>query len=130
MTYAWTNALREAEAVSAFMPSAPSISSAVVIKWACWEFEVTENQLLSQRRQAMLVMARSFIAWSMRSLGKPRSYAEIGELLGGYASGAVVHMHQKALDQRRRDPAFDAICERMRQRYGRMVLLREGSDHA
>ena len=117
MTLAWTQDLRELVDDPARNEAVFQVDPNLVINWAVWEFGVSRQDLLSDRRQAMLVFARSFVVWALRHMGEPRSYPEIGRILGGRNSSSALHLHQKALSQIRRDKGFAAICHRMRDRF-------------
>ena len=91
-------------------------SAELVIETACRAFDLTREELLSSSRHADLVDARAFVVWALRSLGRPRSYVEIGQLLGRDQS-SVNHLHRKAIAQRLADNDFDAACRGFGERW-------------
>ncbi|MDZ4308401.1 helix-turn-helix domain-containing protein [Allopontixanthobacter sp.] len=132
MTRKWTAELHEQSHAAVASDQGP-IPIDLAMNWAVWEFAVSRADLVSKRRQALVVLARSFVVWAMRNLGEPRSYADIGAILGGRDSSSIIHLHQKALAQRLMDSEFAAICTRMRSRYARFVAQSGaetgGADH-
>ncbi|MEQ1499165.1 MAG: helix-turn-helix domain-containing protein [Novosphingobium sp.] len=79
-------------------------------------FEVSLEELRSDHRHADLVEARAFVVWALRSLGRPRSYARIGETIGRDQS-SVNHLHRKAIELRLINDDFDAACRGLGQRW-------------
>ncbi len=92
------------------------ISSDIVIGVAVRVFAVTADDIRSERRHADLVEARAFVVWALRSLGRARSYPEIGRLLNRDPS-SIVHLHRKAVELRLIDNDFDAACRGLGQRW-------------
>lgn len=80
-------------------------------------FAISRDELLGQRRQNHLVVARAFVVWALRSLGRPMSYPKIGALLGGRDHATIIHLHQKAIWLRMADNEFGAVCEGTESRF-------------
>lgn len=90
----------------------PSTALAVAMRL----FGVTADELASPRRDNRLVEARAFVVWSLRTLGRKLSYPEIGRHLNRDHS-SVHHLHRKAVVLRLQDPAFDAACRGLGERF-------------
>lgn len=84
-----------------------------VIDMACTHFDVTHEMLAGPRKYSELLEARAFVVWALRMLGHPRSYAEIGRLLGDRDSTTAVNLHAKALLLLRDSADFAALCTRV-----------------
>lgn len=128
MTRKWAPALYEQSHQTVASDRGP-VPIDLVLNWTVWEFSVRRADLVSKRRQTMVVIARSFVVWAMRNLGEPRDYEDIGKILGGRDRSSMINLHQKALAQRLLDREFAAICTRMRSRYERIVLQGEDVHH-
>ena len=92
------------------------IAPETAIKVAETVFGLGFADLVSDRRSADLVEARAFIVWALRSLGRPRSYPEIGRLLKRDQS-SVNHLHRKAIELRLTNDDFDAACRGLGERW-------------
>lgn len=92
------------------------VSTGLVLAVADEVFGVTEDDLTSRFRHAELVEARAFVAWALRSLGRAKSYPQIGKLLGRDASSAM-HLHRRAIEMRLINNDFDAACRGFGQRW-------------
>jgi len=92
------------------------LSAQIVVMVAERHFAVSEIELQSPRRNASLVEARAFVVWALRSLGRAKSYPEIGAVLNRDAS-SIVHLHRKAVELRLIDNDFDAACRGLGQRW-------------
>ena len=92
------------------------IASDIAVAVACKFFATTETELRSDRRHADLVEARAFVVWTLRSLGRPRSYRQIGDALNRDQS-SVNHLHKKAIELRLINDDFDAACRGFGQRW-------------
>jgi len=97
--------------------SAPrSVSFAMALAAAIDEFEVDRDELVSSRKFAALVDARTLIVWAMRTIGEPRGYGYIGRLIKRTIPD-VIHLHQRAIRRRIEDPFFSAACLRLAERH-------------
>lgn len=129
MTRSWSPdllALREQERSERFENPVPV---ELVLVSATWEFAIDRTALLSRRRSALLVLGRAFAVWSFCTLGEPRSYSEIGRIMGGRDHSSIVNLHQIALDRGLRDPGFAATCARMQARYRTAIENGLGGDN-
>ncbi len=74
--------------------------------------DVSRNELISHRRQARLVRARTLFVVIMHR-HTIFSYPEIGRLLGGRDHTTIMHMVKVVAPRlRERDPAFAGLCDR------------------
>lgn len=92
------------------------ISPDVAMAVACKYFDVTIDDLRSNCRHNDLVEARALVAWALRSLGRPRSYRQIGAELNRDQS-SINHLHHKAIELRLRNEDFDKVCRGIGERW-------------
>lgn len=92
------------------------LSMKAIIEIAAQFFGVSVVDLISPRREAHLVEARSIAMYTIREL-LPRSYPEIANAFGGRDHTTAIHACRKVLqeilldqDKRERVEAFIAIC--------------------
>jgi len=83
-------------------------------------FGMSRNDILCHRRHAPLVRARAFVVWSLRSLGKPVSYPQIGRMLGGRDHSTIINLHEKAIYLRLKDAEFARFCFCLTDRFEHM----------
>jgi hypothetical protein len=109
-------------------PHLPSMAVHRAIWIATMEFGVTRNDILSARRAERLVVARAFVAWACRTLGRPVSYPQLGRRMGRDHS-SMINLHMKAVWLRLHDADFRQACDRLAYRFYSMEGNRhEGSD--
>lgn len=93
------------------------VDPSIAIGIAARIFGVPGEEIIAHRRQAELVRARSFVVWALRTLGVPLSYPKIGKLLDGRDSSSIIHLHEKAILLRLRDPQFAQACADLTERF-------------
>ena len=69
--------------------------------------------LRARRGDAVAVTARALVAWALRTIGEPLSYAVIGRILGNRDHTTVIYLHRKAIGLRVTDPEFALACRAM-----------------
>ncbi len=104
-------------------PAGPGLDPAIVVSIAQAEFGVLRSDILSRRRRDDYVEARAFVAWALRSLGRPMSYPAIGRELAGRDHTTIINLHRKAIALRLTRPAFKGACDRLAFRFNAERML-------
>lgn len=117
MTVAWQQPPSLVASEPARFDCRPSVDPDLVLMFAARQFGAPVEELLSRRHQAHLVKARAFMVWALRTLGRKRSYPEIGRLMGGRNHAGVIRLHRSAILFRLSDPHFDGACRRLAHRF-------------
>ncbi len=87
-------------------------------------YGLNEEQLRSGNRHANFVEAKALVVWSLRTLGRAVPYREIGLIFGNKEHSSAIYLHQKAINLRLRDAAFNQACRDL------AVFVAEENEHA
>lgn len=104
-----------------------AVNPDVVIGLTCRLFHCNRQALLSTRHNPMLVEARAFATWILRSVGPRRSYVAIGSILHRHHT-TVIDLHRKAICLRLTKIDFLAACNHVQAAFA--TLREEAHEHA
>jgi Bacterial dnaA protein helix-turn-helix len=93
------------------------------------EFGIARDDLVSAQRTDRLVTARAYFVWVLATLGRRRSYPQIGALLGGRNHSTIINLHRKAIGLRLNNAAFAAACLRIGTRWRNQGALPDATRH-
>jgi chromosomal replication initiator protein len=87
------------------------ITASDCVAVACRQFNVEAREVLSQRRSLPAARARQAAMWLAKQL-TPRSYPEIGRLIGNRDHSTAMHAVRRIDELRAVDPEFRALTDR------------------
>lgn len=83
----------------------------VVMGFVTDTLQVTEVDVLSDRRDTQAVAARAMFVWAIKSVRPRVTYSRIAQWLGREDHSSMIAAHRKAVSLRLTDPDFKTACD-------------------
>lgn len=87
-----------------------------IVADVAWQTGLRRDDITGPSRDQRLVRARDAVCW-LAVDAKAASLPTIGRVLGGRDHSTIFAARRRAMERRRRDPAFARLTERLRERY-------------